>query len=62
MGDGNSGLVTEAERFRRWSASCTHYPDAAVGDMTFDIRKVRASERQGYRWVERIMDSMHKLF
>jgi len=22
--DGNSGLVTEAERFRCWSASCTH--------------------------------------
>jgi peptidoglycan hydrolase-like protein with peptidoglycan-binding domain len=52
--DGNSGLVTEAERFRRWSASCTHYPNAAVGDTTFDIRKFMASEtkagRRGHRW------------
>jgi molybdopterin/thiamine biosynthesis adenylyltransferase len=58
--DGNSGLVTEGERFRRWSASCTHYPNAAVGDMTFDIRKLMASDRQGYRWVERIMRSVRK--
>lgn len=40
--DGNSGLMVEAERFRRWSASCTHYPNGAVGDMTFDIRKYMA--------------------
>jgi hypothetical protein len=56
--DGNSGLVTEAERFRRWSASCTHYPNAAVGDMTFDIRKFMAGEISASQprvsWVERI--------
>ena len=56
--DGNSGLVTEAERFRRWSASCTHYPNVAVGDMTFDIRKYMAGEisvgQPRVSWVERI--------
>lgn len=56
--DGNSGLVTEAERFRRWSASCTHYPNAAVGDMSFDIRKYIAAETSAGQprvpWVERI--------
>lgn len=56
--DGNSGLVTEAERFRRWSASCTHYPNAAVGDMAFDIRKYMAGEISASQprvsWVERI--------
>jgi molybdopterin/thiamine biosynthesis adenylyltransferase len=37
--DGNSGLVTQAERFRRWKGgACTHYPDIAVGDPSFDIR------------------------
>ncbi len=52
--DGNSGFVAEAERFRRWSAFCTHYPDVAVGDMTFDIRKLMASDQRNYRWVEQI--------
>ncbi|WP_448044350.1 HesA/MoeB/ThiF family protein [Bradyrhizobium liaoningense] len=56
--DGNSGLVTEAERFRRWSAPCAHYPNAAVGDMTFDIRKYMAGKISARRprvsWVERI--------
>ena len=56
--DGNSGLVTEAERFRRWSAPCAHYPNAAVGDMTFDIRKYMAGEISARQprvsWVERI--------
>lgn len=56
--DGNSGLVAEAERFRRWSSSCTHYPNAAVGDMTFDIRKFMAGEISASQprvsWVERI--------
>jgi hypothetical protein len=58
--DGNSGLVTEAERFRRWSASCAHYPNVAVGDMTFDIRKMTASDLRSYRWVDRIMRSVRK--
>lgn len=57
--DGNSGLVVEAERFRRWSASCTHYPPAAVGDMAFDIRKYMAGEISASQprpsWVERIL-------
>ena len=56
--DGNSGLVTEAERFRRWSDSCRHYPIAAVGDMSFDIRKYMAGEATAGQlrvsWVERI--------
>jgi hypothetical protein len=43
--DGNSGIVTEAERFRRWSGTpCTHYPQAAVGDMSFDIRTLISSD------------------
>jgi molybdopterin/thiamine biosynthesis adenylyltransferase len=43
--DGNSGLVTEAERFRRWNAaSCSHYPHTAVGDPSFDIRKFVAAD------------------
>jgi hypothetical protein len=62
--DGNSGLVTEAERFRRWPTSCTHYSNAAVGDMTFDVRKFMASETKigwrGLRWVERIMRSVRR--
>ncbi len=62
--DGNSGLVMEAERFRRWSASCTHYPPAAVGDMAFDIRKFMASDAKaiGPNWkrLAQIMWSIRK--
>jgi molybdopterin/thiamine biosynthesis adenylyltransferase len=43
--DGNTGLVIEAERFRRWaSLSCPHHPSAAVGDMSFDVRKLIAGD------------------
>lgn len=62
--DGNSGLVVEAERFRRWSASCTHYPHAAVGDMAFDIRKFMVGEaktgRPSWKWMTQIMRSVRK--
>ncbi|MGY3577830.1 HesA/MoeB/ThiF family protein [Bradyrhizobium sp. USDA 4504] len=62
--DGNSGRVGESERFRRWSASCTHYPQTAVGDMTFDIRKRmggRAKTDQSLpTWLAHIMRSVGK--
>jgi hypothetical protein len=62
--DGNSGLVTEAERFRRWSASCTHYPHTAVGDMAFDIRKFMTcdatAEQPALRWIKRIVSSVRE--
>jgi hypothetical protein len=29
-----------------WSASCTHYLQTTVGDMSFDIRKFVAGERK----------------
>ncbi|MFZ5674344.1 MAG: HesA/MoeB/ThiF family protein [Pseudomonadota bacterium] len=39
--DGNAGVVSESDRFRRMSAvSCPHFPPAAVGDMSFDIRRL----------------------
>ncbi|WP_439373036.1 HesA/MoeB/ThiF family protein [Bradyrhizobium sp. DASA03120] len=48
--DGNSGLVTEAERFRRCSGTtCTHHPQVAVGDMSFDIRNFIARGKSGER-------------
>jgi hypothetical protein len=55
--DGNSGLVTEAERFRRWTAaSCSHYPHIAVGDPSFDIRKFLVGDvntaHAPLRWME----------
>ncbi len=63
--DGNSGLVTEAERFRRWSSgACQHYSHIAVGDPSFDIRKFIAgetnTEHRSRRWIERVMRSVHK--
>ncbi|MGJ4963318.1 hypothetical protein [Bradyrhizobium sp. HKCCYLRH3061] len=56
--DGNSGLVTEAERFRRWSGdACPHHSQTAVGDMSFDIRKFidgDANAEQTLRqWIQR---------
>lgn len=63
--DGNSGLVTEAERFRRWSgALCTHYPPSAVGDLSFDVRKLVAGDinsgRPSLGWMERLMHRIRK--
>lgn len=53
--DGNTGLVSEADRFRRWSApSCPHYPSAAVGDLSFDIRKYvekKSKAKRPAEWV-----------
>ncbi len=63
--DGNSGLVAEAERFRRWNAaSCPHYSSIAVGDPSFDIRKFVAgnvsAEPVPMRWTKWIMRSVRK--
>ncbi|WP_316186590.1 MULTISPECIES: ThiF family adenylyltransferase [unclassified Bradyrhizobium] len=62
--DGNSGLVVEAERFRRWSAACTHYPPTAVGDMAFDVRKFISGDAKtvgsNWRWLTQIMRSVRK--
>jgi molybdopterin-synthase adenylyltransferase len=63
--DGNSGLVTEAERFRRWpAASCSHYPHIAVGDPSFDIRKFvfgdANTERALLRWMQWIIPLVRK--
>ncbi len=66
--DGNTGLVSEADRFRRWSApSCPHYPPAAVGDLSFDIRRYVEKKpeaklptgwiRQVSSWIRRCMRS-----
>lgn len=42
--DANEGTVVEADRLRRRrDQACPHYPPAAVGDMTFDIRAVLKS-------------------
>jgi hypothetical protein len=56
--DGNFGLVTQAERFlRRKEGACSHYPDVAVGDPSFDIRKFKAGDAQvgpvPMRWTDR---------
>lgn len=63
--DGNSGLVVEAERFRRWTTSCTHYSPTAVGDMTFDIRKFMVggatADRPLRTWLTRIMRSIRRI-
>ncbi len=40
--DGNTGVVSEGDRFRRWRGPCSHYPETAVGDLSFDIRKFLA--------------------
>lgn len=43
--DGNSGLVKEAERFRRWTSPCSHYPQTAVGDPSFDVRSFMSDNK-----------------
>ncbi|MDP3411053.1 ThiF family adenylyltransferase [Bosea sp. (in: a-proteobacteria)] len=63
--DGNSGVVTEAERFRRMaSASCPHYPQAAVGDMSFDVRKLAAGDTKAEHppswWMRAISERVRK--
>ena len=63
--DGNSALVKEAERFRRWTAaSCSHYPHIAVGDPSFDIRKLVVGDvntaHAPLRWMEWIIRFIRK--
>lgn len=58
--DGNCGLVTEAERFRRWSGdACPHHPQTAVGDMSFDIRKFIVghanAEQTPRQWIKHVI-------
>ncbi|SIT56154.1 Dinucleotide-utilizing enzyme possibly involved in molybdopterin or thiamin biosynthesis [Mesorhizobium prunaredense] len=63
--DANTGLITEAERFRRWSASCPHYPLTAVGDPGFDIRKftdrITTSDHRPSRWRRLLSTVLRKL-
>jgi molybdopterin-synthase adenylyltransferase len=63
--DGNSGLVAEPERFRRWSgAECRHYPARSVGDMGFDIRKVQGRRpwADNPRALRRVRSAAARLF
>ncbi|MFB6458598.1 HesA/MoeB/ThiF family protein [Bradyrhizobium tunisiense] len=62
--DGNSGLVAEPERFRRWSeAECRHSPAPSVGDMSFDIRKVQGRPRVDKpRALRRVRSAVSRLF
>ncbi|TPL27337.1 ThiF family adenylyltransferase [Mesorhizobium sp. B2-4-8] len=46
--DGNTGKVVESPRFlRQAEVDCVHYPPTAVGDMTFDIRRLGAGGANG---------------
>ncbi len=63
--DGNTGLVTEPERFRRWSGNaCQHYSDIAIGDPSFDIRKLADYDNAKHvpaRWTGWVFGSLRKL-
>jgi molybdopterin/thiamine biosynthesis adenylyltransferase len=37
--DGNLSVMSEGQRFRRWSGACDHYPDSTCGDPGFDVRE-----------------------
>lgn len=38
--DGNTHSLRQSNRLRRWGdRTCSHYPAAAVGDLSFDIRR-----------------------
>lgn len=63
--DGNAGTLVQSDRFRRWLGPCPHYPRAAVGDMTFDIRRHLTPERRQKSrlsdWLKKLKRAVHLL-
>ena len=63
--DGNAGTLVQSERFRRWQGPCPHYPQSAVGDMTFDIRRHLKPKRQPktglLEWLQRMVRASNLL-
>jgi molybdopterin-synthase adenylyltransferase len=73
--DANEGTVVESDRLRwRRDRACPHYPPAAVGDMTFDIRAVLKSSQPiaggpaapatggaAKRWIARFIGMVRRL-
>lgn len=61
--DGSTGTLVEGERFRRWQTPCPHYRDAAVGDMSFDIRTLDRPNATRKAWLPdwfgRVIRALH---